>query len=87
MMKKTKRNVILVGKPGVGKSSIVYKLTSDIVNQRCPEMFNDFIVLSLDVNNIISGTTLRGQAEERFQDLIELMKNITMLSCLSMRFT
>ena len=37
-------------------------------------MFNDFIVLSLDVNNIISGTTLRGQAEERFQDLIELMK-------------
>lgn len=74
MMKKTKRNVILVGKPGVGKSSIVYKLTSDIVNQRCPEMFNDFIVLSLDVNNIISGTTLRGQAEERFQDLIELMK-------------
>lgn len=74
MMKKTKRNVILLGKPGVGKSSIVYKLTSDIVNQRCPEEFNDFIVLSLDVNNIVAGTNLRGQAEERFQDLIELMK-------------
>ncbi len=74
MMKKTKRNVILVGKPGVGKSSIVYKLTSDIVNQRCPEMFYDFIVLSLDVNNIIAGTPLRGQAEERFQDLIDLLK-------------
>lgn len=74
MMKKTKRNVILVGKPGVGKSSIVYKLTSDIVNQRCPEMFYDFIVLSLDVNNIIAGTSLRGQAEERFQDLIGLLK-------------
>ena len=74
MMKKTKRNVILLGKPGVGKSSIVYKLTSDIVNQKCPEDFNDFIVLSLDVNNIVAGTNLRGQAEERFQDLIELMK-------------
>lgn len=74
MMKKTKRNVILVGKPGVGKSSIVYKLTSDIVNQRCPDMFYDFIVLSLDVNNIIAGTSLRGQAEERFQDLIDLLK-------------
>lgn len=74
MMKKTKRNVILVGKPGVGKSSIVYKLTSDIVNQRCPEIFYDFIVLSLDVNNIIAGTSLRGQAEERFQDLINLLK-------------
>lgn len=74
MMKKTKRNVILVGKHGVGKSSIVYKLTSDIVNQRCPEIFYDFIVLSLDVNNIIAGTSLRGQAEERFQDLIDLLK-------------
>ena len=74
MMKKTKRNVILVGKPGVGKSSIVYKLTSDIVNQRCPAMFDGFIVLSLDVNNIISGTTLRGQAEERFKDLIDVLK-------------
>ena len=74
MMKKTKRNVILLGKPGVGKSSIVYKLTSDIVNQKCPEDFNDFIVLSLDVNNIVAGTNLRGQAEERFQDLIELIK-------------
>lgn len=74
MMKKTKRNVILVGKPGVGKSSIVYKLTSDIVNQRCPEIFYDFIVLSLDVNNIIAGTSLTGQAEERFQDLIDLLK-------------
>lgn len=74
MMKKTKRNVILVGKPSVGKSSIVYKLTSDIVNQRCPEIFYDFIVLSLDVNNIIAGTSLRGQAEERFQDLIDLLK-------------
>ena len=74
MMKKTKRNVILIGKPGVGKSSIVYKLTSDIVNQRCPEMFDDFIVLSLDVNNIIAGTSFRGQAEERFQDLIDLLK-------------
>ena len=75
MMKKTKRNVILVGRPGVGKSSIVYKITADIVNKKCPEMFKNFIVLSLDVNNIISGTNLRGQAEERFQDLLNLMKN------------
>lgn len=74
MMKKTKRNVILVGKPGVGKSSIVYKLTSDIVNQRCPEMFNDFIVLSLDVNNIISGTGAVSHGEK--QDLSNALKPI-----------
>ena len=74
MMKKTKRNVLLIGEPGVGKSSVVYKLTYDILNGICPEMFKDFRILSLNVNNLISGTMYRGQAEERYQDLIELLE-------------
>lgn len=74
IMKKTKRNVILVGKPGVGKSSIVYKLACDIVNGNCPSMFKNSIILSLSVSNLISGTTYRGQAEERYQDLISLIE-------------
>ena len=73
MMKKTKRNVILIGRPGVGKSSIVYKITSDIVNGKCPQQFNGYIVLELDVNNLIAGTTLRGQAEARYADLTNLI--------------
>ena len=74
MMKKTKRNVLLIGEPGVGKSSVVYKLTYDILNGICPETFKDFRILSLNVNNLISGTMYRGQAEERYQDLIELLE-------------
>lgn len=73
MMKKTKRNVILVGEPGVGKSSIVYKLTCDIINGNCPKEFKNYFVLSLDVNSLIAGTILRGQAEERFKDIIEFL--------------
>ena len=75
MMKKTKRNIILKGEPGVGKTSVIYKLTCDIVNDECPEMFKNYTVLSLDVNNIIAGTTLRGQAEERFERLVKLIKS------------
>lgn len=75
MMKKTKRNVLLIGEPGVGKSSVVYKLTYDILNGTCPEMFKDFLILSLNVNNLVSGTIYRGQAEERYKDLIELLEN------------
>ena len=74
MMKKTKRNVLLIGEPGVGKSSVVYKLTYDILNGICPEMFKNFLIISLNVNNLISGTMYRGQAEERYQDLIELLE-------------
>ena len=75
MMKKTKRNVLLIGEPGVGKPSVVYKLTYDIINGACPEMFKDFLILSLNVNNLVSGTIYRGQAEERYKDLIELLEN------------
>lgn len=75
MMKKTKRNVLLIGEPGVGKSSVVYKLTYDILNGTCPKMFKDFLILSLNVNNLVSGTIYRGQAEERYKDLIELLED------------
>lgn len=39
MMKQTKRNVALIGEPGVGKTSIVVKMVHDILNETCPKEF------------------------------------------------
>lgn len=74
LQKKTKRNVILVGDPGVGKSSIVKKMTHDIVSSNCPEAFEDFFIISVDVNSAIAGTKYRGQAEERFKAMIDFLE-------------
>ena len=35
--KKTKRNAILIGEPGDGKSAIVEAITSSILNGTCPK--------------------------------------------------
>ncbi len=74
LMKKTKRNAVLVGDAGVGKTALVEKFTWMIVTENCPKQFKDSILLSLDVNAIVAGTQYRGSAEERFKQLIEFLE-------------
>lgn len=74
LMKTTKRNAVLVGEPGVGKTALVEKFTWMIVTGNCPDFFKDYIVLSLDVNAIVAGTMYRGTAEERFKNLISFLE-------------
>lgn len=75
LMKRTKRNVILVGEPGVGKTALAQKFTWMIVTGNCPNKLKDSIVISLDVNSIVAGTHLRGSAEERFDMLKKFLED------------
>lgn len=75
LLKATKRNAVLVGEPGIGKSAIMEKLAWKIKTGNCPEQFKNMTVVSLDVNSIIAGTMYRGQAEERFSYLVQFLNN------------
>ena len=73
-LKKNKRNTIIVGEAGVGKSALMEKLTHDINSGNCPEKFKKFKVIVLDVNALIAGTSYRGDAEERIKELITFLE-------------
>lgn len=75
MQKKTKRNVVLIGEPGVGKTSVVVKITHDILSVNCPDEFKNSVVLSLDVTSSVAGTQYRGQAEERYSAFAQFLEN------------
>ena len=75
MLKKNKRNAVIVGEPGVGKSALIEKLAYDINSGNCPPEFKKHKIVVLDVNALIAGTSYRGDAEERIKDLIQFLKD------------
>ncbi len=74
-LKMNKRNTVIVGEAGVGKSALIEKITYDIVTGNCPERFKNFVVISLDVNSLIAGTSYRGDAEERIKGVINFLES------------
>lgn len=74
LQKRGRKNVILIGEAGVGKSAIAEKIAFDIANGNCPESLKDNVVLQLNVTSSIAGTKYRGMAEERFKLLIDFLE-------------
>lgn len=75
LSRRKKNNVILVGKPGTGKTSIGYKLAEMIDSGNVPDILSGKQVIMLDVMALVSGTHLRGMFEERVDGLFKELKN------------
>ncbi len=73
--KKNKRNAILVGEAGVGKTAIIEAITMQIVNGTCPKEFKKYNVISLNLNGMVAGTKYRGEFETKVDNLIKFLKN------------
>lgn len=74
LSRRKKNNPVLIGEPGVGKTSIVEGLAQLIKNGDAPRTLNDKKIFTLELASIVAGTKYRGQFEERMKAILEECK-------------
>lgn len=71
LSRRTKNNPVLIGEPGVGKTTVVEGLASRIVNADVPANLAACKLLSLDVGALVAGSKYRGEFEERMKGVLK----------------
>ncbi len=75
LSRRSKNNPILIGHPGVGKTSIAKLLAQLIVEKKVPDLLKNLKIISLDLGALVSGTKFRGQLEERLSLILNEIKD------------
>lgn len=71
LSRRTKNNPVLIGEPGVGKTTVVEGLAQRIVNADVPANLAACKLLSLDVGSLVAGSKYRGEFEERMKGVLK----------------
>ena len=71
LSRRTKNNPVLIGEPGVGKTTVVEGLAQRIVKQDVPDNLAACKLLSLDVGSLVAGAKYRGEFEERMKGVLK----------------
>ncbi|KAH9884445.1 heat shock protein [Xylariomycetidae sp. FL2044] len=71
LSRRTKNNPVLIGEPGVGKTTVVEGLAQRIVNADIPDNLAACKLLSLDVGALVAGSKYRGEFEERMKGVLK----------------
>ncbi|ENH73155.1 Heat shock protein hsp98 [Fusarium oxysporum f. sp. cubense race 1] len=71
LSRRTKNNPVLIGEPGVGKTTVIEGLAQRIVNRDVPDNLKSCKLLSLDVGALVAGSKYRGEFEERMKGVLK----------------
>jgi len=71
LARKTKKNVLLVGDAGVGKTAVVEGLAKKIVDGTAPSVLAGHEVRNLDIGQLLAGSKYRGEFEERVKEVLK----------------
>lgn len=77
LSRRTKNNPVLIGEPGVGKTTVVEGLAQRIVNRDVPDNLKQCRLLSLDVGALVAGSKFRGEFEERMKGVLKEIEDAT----------
>jgi len=71
LIRRRKNNPVLIGEPGVGKTSVIEGFAQLIISDECPEFVSGFTIAQIDFASILAGTKYRGEFEERLKKIVE----------------
>ncbi len=74
LCRKTKNNPLLVGDPGVGKTSVIRGVVEYFSKDNLPISLQNRVIRQIDINKIVAGAKFRGELEERFAMLVNEIK-------------
>jgi ATP-dependent Clp protease ATP-binding subunit ClpB len=70
----TKPNPLVIGEPGVGKSTLVDGLAILSIQENAPASIRNIDIYELDSGSLIAGASYKGEVEDRMKKIIEAIK-------------
>lgn len=74
LAKRNKRNILMVGDPGVGKTAVAEGLALKITQGLVPKYLLEYEVYNLDIGGMVAGSKYRGDFEEKLKNVLNALK-------------
>lgn len=74
LLKMNKPNILLLGKPGVGKTAIVEGLAYKIQQGKVNDKLKKIRIISCSSSSLVADTKYRGQFEEKIEEICDFFK-------------
>jgi ATP-dependent Clp protease ATP-binding subunit ClpB len=75
LARRQENNPLLVGEPGVGRTSILYGLATRMARGDVPKMLQNRRLVAIETGALVAGAKLRGQFEERMRALLDAVRD------------